>query len=75
MFVFVVEFIGYAARTGSAMEHPGCWRLTPYIIQSIYILVGPALFAASIYTILGRIILLTDRESHAIITGLALQLV
>lgn len=39
----------------------------PYIIQSIFLLVAPALFAASIYMILGRIILLTDGESHSLI--------
>lgn len=41
--------------------------MMPYVIQSMYILLGPALFAASIYMILGRIILLTDGESHSII--------
>lgn len=39
----------------------------PYIIQNMYILLGPPLFAASIYMILGRIILLTDGEIHSII--------
>ena len=38
-----------------------------FVIQGTFILVAPALFAASIYIILGRIILLTDGESHAII--------
>lgn len=63
----IVEFIGYAARTASARQEPGCWKLMPYIIQNMYILLGPALFAASIYMILGRIILLTDGESHSLI--------
>lgn len=62
-----VEFIGYAARITSARQKPGCWKLMPYIIQSMYILLAPALFAASIYMILGRIILLTDGEAKAII--------
>jgi len=65
--ILEVEFIGYAARIGSARQEPGCWRLMPYIIQSMFILLAPALFSASIYMILGRIILLTDGESHAII--------
>jgi hypothetical protein len=39
----------------------------PYIIQNVFLLVAPALFAASIYMILGRIILLTDGESHSFI--------
>jgi hypothetical protein len=61
------EFIGYAARTGSAREEPGCWKIMPYIIQSIFILLSPALFSASIYVILGRIVRLTDGDSHVII--------
>jgi hypothetical protein len=39
----------------------------PYIIQAVYILIGPALFAASIYMTLGRIILLTDGEHYAMV--------
>ena len=34
-------------------------------MQSILLLVAPALFAASIYIILGRIILLVDGERHS----------
>ncbi|KAL7913766.1 RTA1 like domain-containing protein [Trichoderma velutinum] len=67
VFGCLFEFIGYAARAGSASQEPGCWRLMPYIIQNMYILLGPPLFAASIYMILGRIILLTDGEIHSII--------
>ncbi|KAI1372153.1 RTA1-domain-containing protein [Hypoxylon crocopeplum] len=58
------EFIGYAARTSSARQEPGCWRMMPYIIQSVFILLSPALFSASIYVVLGRIVRLTDGESH-----------
>jgi hypothetical protein len=36
-------------------------------MQSLLLLVAPALFAASIYIILGRIILLVDGEKHSII--------
>lgn len=36
-------------------------------MQSLLILLAPALFAASIYMVLGRIILLTDGESSSII--------
>lgn len=63
----IVEVIGFAARTASARQDPGCWTLMPYIIQSMFILLAPALFAASIYIILGRIILLTDGEIHSVI--------
>lgn len=49
------------------MEDPGCWTLGPYIIQNVLLLIAPALMAASIYMILGRIIMLTDGETHALI--------
>ncbi|KAH8653735.1 RTA1 like protein-domain-containing protein [Xylariales sp. PMI_506] len=61
------EFIGYAARAGSARQEPGCWSMMPYIIQSVFILLSPALFSASVYVLLGRIVQLTDGDSHAII--------
>lgn len=48
-----VEFIGYAARAG-ASNNTG--KLMPYIIQSIFVLVAPTLFAATVYMVLARII-------------------
>lgn len=62
----VVEVIGYAGRAYSATQTPA-WELGPYIIQSLFPLVAPALLAASIYMILGRIILITDGEAHSLI--------
>lgn len=47
-----VEFVGYCAR---ASAHSKTGKLMPYIIQNLLILVAPALFAASIYMTLGRI--------------------
>lgn len=49
------------------MQDVGCWTLGPYVIQNVFLLVAPAFMAASIYMILGRIILLTDGEMHAVI--------
>ncbi|KAK2743640.1 hypothetical protein FQN57_004749 [Myotisia sp. PD_48] len=60
------ECVGYAGRVISSQESPD-WTLAPYVMQSLLLLLGPALFAASIYMILGRIILLTDGESCSII--------
>ncbi|KFZ08875.1 hypothetical protein V502_09078 [Pseudogymnoascus sp. VKM F-4520 (FW-2644)] len=48
-----VEVIGFAAR---AVAHDRTDALMPYIIQNLFILLPPALFAASIYMTLGRII-------------------
>lgn len=39
----------------------------PYIIQSILLLLGPTLFAASIYMVLGRIIILLDAADYSVI--------
>lgn len=48
----------------SAKESPD-WRLGPYIMQTLLLLVSPALFAASIYMILGRIIIVTNGEGYS----------
>ncbi|KAH8749728.1 RTA1 like protein-domain-containing protein [Diaporthe sp. PMI_573] len=58
------ELVGYIARMMSAKESPNFER-GPFIIQSLLLLLGPALFAASIYMILGRIILVTCGEAHS----------
>ncbi|KAJ4354222.1 uncharacterized protein N0V89_005956 [Didymosphaeria variabile] len=60
----IFEFVGYIGR---AQSHFDQWKLGPFIMQSLLLLVAPALFAASIYIILGRIILLTDGEKHSLI--------
>lgn len=62
--MILVELIGYIARMMSAKEGPN-YKRGPYIIQALLLLLGPAFFAASIYMILGRIILLTAGEAHA----------
>jgi hypothetical protein len=41
--------------------------LPPYIIQALLILVAPALFAATIYMALGRIVTLVDGEEYTLI--------
>ena len=60
------EAIGYAARAVSAHENPN-YSTMPYALQSLFILLAPSLFAASIYMILGRIIRLTDGDSRSLI--------
>ncbi|OHW97543.1 RTA1 domain protein [Colletotrichum incanum] len=62
----VLEIIGYAARAKSGAESPD-WSLGPYIIQAILLLVAPALFAATIYMELARIITVIDGEGHVLI--------
>ncbi|WQF90204.1 Putative RTA-like protein [Colletotrichum destructivum] len=62
----ILELIGYAARARSGQESPD-WTLVPYIIQALLILVAPALFAATIYMELGRIVTLIDGEDLTLI--------
>jgi hypothetical protein len=59
-----VEIIGYIGRAISADD---IWALGPYIVQSILLLVAPALFAASIYIILGKIIRFVGGERYSVI--------
>ncbi|KAJ8066608.1 hypothetical protein OCU04_005655 [Sclerotinia nivalis] len=61
------EFVGYIGRLMSSRQAYGHWTVGPYIIQSLLILLAPAFFAASIYMVLGRIIVLTDGEQYSVI--------
>ncbi|KAH8596878.1 RTA1 like protein-domain-containing protein [Bisporella sp. PMI_857] len=56
----VFEVAGY---TGRALGNNNPNSLPLFLMQAVTLLVAPALFAASIYMILGRIILLTQAES------------
>lgn len=62
-----VETIGYICRTISATEQYLKWSQGPFIIQSVLILVAPALFAASIYMELGRIVMMVEGEKKLFI--------
>lgn len=61
-----VQWIGYVGRALSSQESPH-WTLGPYIMQTLLLLVAPALFAASIYMELCRIIAVVDGEIHSLI--------
>jgi len=58
------EILGFVGRLLSAND---MWALGPYIMQSLLLLVAPALFAASIYIVLGRVILLVEGEEFSLI--------
>ncbi|KAG5662517.1 hypothetical protein KAF25_004935 [Fusarium avenaceum] len=61
------ECVGYIGRALSANEAPDFTK-NPYIIQSLLLLLGPALLAASIYMVLGRIIRLLDAGDLSVIS-------
>jgi branched-subunit amino acid transport protein len=59
-----VEAAGYGARV---VAHYKINTTLPYAIQSLFILLAPILFAASVYMYLGRIIVAAHGEEHSII--------
>ncbi|CAM1502539.1 Fc.00g045230.m01.CDS01 [Cosmosporella sp. VM-42] len=61
----ILEIVGYVARAISHSEAPNL-TLGPYVIQTLLLLVAPPLFAATIYMILGGIILSVNAESYSL---------
>ncbi|KAG5660911.1 hypothetical protein KAF25_002554, partial [Fusarium avenaceum] len=61
------EVIGHAARAYNATEDNPNWSDIPFIMQTLLLLLAPALFAASIYMILGRLIRALDAEHLSLI--------
>lgn len=59
--VLLVEIVGYIGRALSATESPD-WTTRSFTIQSLTLLLGPALLAASIYMVLGRLVRLLEAE-------------
>jgi hypothetical protein len=60
-----VEVVGYIGR---AVSNSNPLALGPFITQALTILLAPPLFAASIYMVLGRTIVLLHAEHHSIIS-------
>ena len=60
------EAIGYVGRAVNATQTPN-WTKSPYILQSLLILIAPSFFSASIYMILGRLIRLVEGDHHSLI--------
>ncbi|KAL8870446.1 MAG: hypothetical protein Q9174_003515 [Haloplaca sp. 1 TL-2023] len=58
------ETVGYIGRTISAHQAPD-YSLGPYIVQSILILIAPALMSASVYMVLGCIIVAVNGEARS----------
>lgn len=62
----IIEVVGFAGRIWSSIEAPD-FTLPPYIIQAILILIAPALLAATVYMVLGYVILAVNGEHHSMI--------
>lgn len=62
----LVETVGFAARAVNAHQTPN-WTLVIFVIQSMGILLAPALLAASIYMEFGLLVDLTEGEKYSIV--------
>ncbi|KAH7129602.1 RTA1 like protein-domain-containing protein [Dactylonectria estremocensis] len=60
----LLEVVGYASR---ATARDQTEKLMPFVIQSTFILIAPALFAASVYMVLARVIRSVGAESLSIV--------
>ncbi|ERS98135.1 uncharacterized protein SPSK_06497 [Sporothrix schenckii 1099-18] len=60
----IFEAVGYVGRALSAGETPN-WTTGPYILQSLTLLLGPTLLAASIYMTLGRLVRFLQAEQYS----------
>ncbi|WKT38219.1 RTA-like protein [Fusarium oxysporum f. sp. vasinfectum] len=58
------EMVGYGVRAGA---HSKTGKIMPYAVQNMFILIAPALFAASIYMVLGRIIRGLNADKHSLL--------
>ncbi|KAG7042616.1 RTA1-domain-containing protein [Colletotrichum scovillei] len=60
----ICEILGYVARAISAAQTPN-WQVMPYALQSLMLLIAPSLLAASIYGMLGRLIILSNGQDYS----------
>jgi len=58
------EWVGYVGR---ALSSHNQWLLSYYIMQAALLLVAPALFAASVYMMLGKIMVMVDGQKYSIL--------
>ncbi|KAG4266629.1 hypothetical protein FPRO03_01913 [Fusarium proliferatum] len=58
------EMVGYGVRAGA---HSKTSKIMPYAVQNMFILIAPALFAASIYMVLGQIIRGLNADKHSLL--------
>lgn len=61
------EIIGYLGRAINATETQYQWSFGPFVLQTLFILLAPVLFAASMYMMLGRIAIVSESEHKLII--------
>lgn len=59
-----LETIGYAIRIYSGLNVD---EVILYVLQLVFLLLAPALFAASIYMVFGRLVRVLDAEQHSIV--------
>ncbi|KAF5579173.1 rta1 domain protein [Fusarium subglutinans] len=62
----IFEAIGYAGRAISAKQTPD-WAIMPYVLQSLLLLLGPTMLAASIYMSLGKLIKSLGADDYSLV--------
>lgn len=62
----LVEAVGYIGRILSSAQAPD-FTENPYVLQSTLLLLGPTFLTASIYMVLGRLIISLQAQHHALI--------
>ncbi|KAH7134274.1 RTA1 like protein-domain-containing protein [Dactylonectria macrodidyma] len=60
------ESIGYIGRLISATQTPN-WAIMPYVLQSLLLLLGPTMLAASIYMLLSRLAVFLDASHYSLV--------
>ena len=61
----VVEVVGYIARI---LAYDSTGSMGPFVVQAVFLLLPPVLFAATLYTVYGRIVRSIGGERFSIIT-------
>ncbi|KAJ3535131.1 hypothetical protein NM208_g7264 [Fusarium decemcellulare] len=67
-----MEMVGYGVRAGARSK---TGKLMPFCIQNTFILIAPVLFAATIYMMLGRVIIHTGGVRHSLVNPAKITLV
>ncbi|CAI4523126.1 ACH_G0022760.mRNA.1.CDS.1 [Saccharomyces cerevisiae] len=62
----IMEIVGYIAR---AVSSSNTKEIAPYVIQAVLLLIAPALYAATIYMLFGRLLHVMRCESLMIVSS------
>jgi hypothetical protein len=52
---------------GRTLQHNHIWARGPLVLQTLFILIAPAFFTASIYIVFGRVVQLVDGDRYMLV--------